>query len=327
MLLGTTVIVVVVLAVWVSAAYDTTSVADLTPSPPINNRGTYSSPTSLLSLPLPGTRRREEVEATQGLRSALEAFDGITAAQVVLAAPLLVSPDSFDSPRLSVQLRLSPSAAPTDEWVGNVVTFILHTVPTLKPTNLLIADSSGRLLFAQGKALSIIAPPATTVNSSLSATTQKVSLPWPQAIIFTAGCLVVILSIYGLLRRRSVAREHSEEPDPTLTSPSPALAEPPLQFLQQLSPQQIINLLEDERPEVANLATHYLANGDIAEQIRHRLGLPPAGLGESDRTVRDDILTSMARALRAKLSALDQTVDARFAAVSTQPASGGDYDG
>lgn len=326
MLLGTTVIVVAGLAVWVCAAYDTTLVADLPSSPPVVNRGIYSSPTSLLSLPLPGTRRREEVEATQGLRSALEAFDGIAAAQVVLAAPFSASTDSLDSPQLSLQLRLSPSATPTDEWVGNVVTFILHTVPGLKPTNLLIADSSGRLLFAQGKALSSIAPLATTA-SSLSATTQKVSLPWPQAIIFTAGCLVVILSIYGLLRRRSVAREHSEEPGPTLTSPSPAPAEPLLQFLQQLSPQQIINLLEDERPEVANLTTHYLANGDIAEQIRHRLGLPPAGLGESDRTVRDDILTSMARALRAKLSALDQTVDAQFAAVSTQPASGGDYDG
>ena len=327
MIVGTAVIVIAALAVWVHAAYDTTSAADLTASPPANDRGPYSSLTSVFSLPLPGTRRRAEVEITQGLRTALEDFDDITAAQVVIASPLSPSADYPDSPRLSVQLRLSPSAAPTAEWMQNLVTFVLHSVPGLQPVDLLIADSSGRLLFTQGQiAATFAVTPPTTTASSPQHTTVLTPLPWQPVTILIGSCLAAVLLIYGLRRRRPPVTQHSEEPSPALAAQSPTQTQAPLQFLQELNCEQIVALLAGERLEVADLLTHCLADKDISQQVRHSLVLPSTHPAASDRTVRDDVLTSIAAALRTKLSALDQTLGTLSATATTQSASGGDDD-
>ena len=82
--------------------------------------------TNLLSLPLPGTRRREEAETARRLESALSEYDYIASARVVFARALTEA-ESTDapSPRLSLQLRLEPTSPPPDEWVENLVAKLL----------------------------------------------------------------------------------------------------------------------------------------------------------------------------------------------------------
>lgn len=325
MLVGTTMLVVAALAVWTYTAYCTPPVVSTASSTLTNNRISPFPARGLLSLPLPGTRRRDEVELGQRLETALAGFDDVAEAQVVVADSLSPSANSSDSLRLSLQLRLSSSAAPAAAWTENLVTFVLHTVPGLQPADLLIADSSGRLLFAHGQ---VVPPAAATLPPSAADNSPPavigLALPGWQVIMFAGGCLVIILALYILLRRRPAATEPSEELSLTLTEQSPTQAA--LQFLERLNSHQIVNLLEGERPEVADLATHYLADEDMVRQVRQELGLPVGGLAASQRPVRDDILASLAAALHTKLSTWNKTGDSQLAPAIIQPVSGGDYD-
>ncbi len=322
---ATTVIVVAVLVVWICAAYSAPPVASASSPTLTNDRASPSSVKGLLSLPLPGTRQRREVELAQRLQTALAGFDDIAAVQVVVGNSLSPTEDSSDSHRLSLQLRLSPTAAPTTPWIENLVTFVLHTIPGLRPADLLIADSSGRLLFADGQVVSptVLTPPPSIADSTPSAAVGP-ALPEWQVTPIAAVSLVIILLLYALMRRRPAATEQSQEAHPAPTDESPTQAA--LQFLERLNSQQIVNLLEGERPEVADLVTHYLTDEDMVHQVRQELRLPASSPAATQRPVRDDVLTSLAAALRSKWSACAKTADNQLAAATMRPASGGDYD-
>ncbi len=322
---ATAVSVVVALSAWIYAAYSIPSLASRPDSGPNEVAPISSSLRHLLSLPLPGTRQRSQLEAADNLSRALEAFDNIATANVVFAQPYSQSPPSAAPPRLSVQLHFSSSTTPTTEWIQNIVTFLLHSVPDLQLENLLIADGSGRLLFAHGQVNPPLTPQPIASSEAIPApaTMSGPSLSWPLLISLSAAALLVIL-LYVLLSRQRRARQSAPVSDIILPTESAGPSPSSLPFLAQLSAPQIIALLGDERPEVADLVTHYLPEDNIIDQVRRTLNLSPTGPAPSQRTVREDVLTSVSAALQAKLSALD-SVDESPAPVA-QTTSGGDND-
>ncbi len=322
---ATAVSVVVALSVWIYAAYSIPSLASQPHPGPNETAPILSSPTRLLSLPLPGTRQRSQLEAADNLSRALEAFDNIATANVVFAQPYSQSPPSAAPPRLSVQLQFSSSTTATTKGIQNIVTFLLHSVPDLQLEDLLIADSSGRLLLANGQINPPLTPQPVAASEATAtpATTPGPSLSWPLLIPLSAAALLAILLYVGLSRQRR-ARQSAPQSDIILRSESAGPSPSSLPFLAQLSAPQIIALLQDERPQVADLVTHYLPEDDIIDQVRRTLNLSPTDPAPSQRTVREDVLTSVSAALQAKLSVLD-IADESPAPVA-QTTSGGDND-
>ncbi len=320
---ATAVSVVVALFVWIYAAYSIPSLASQPDSGTNEVASVSSSLHHLLSLPLPGTRQRSQLEAADNLSHALEAFDNIATANVVFAQPYSQSPASAAPPRLSVQLHFSSSTA-TTKGIQNIVTFLLHTVPDLQPQDLLIADSSGRLLFAHGQVNPPLTPQPIAASEAIPApatTTSGPSLSWLLLISLSAAALLAILLYIGLSRRRR-ASQSAPVSDIIFRSESAGPSPSSFAFLAQLSAPQIIALLGDERPQVADLVTHYLPENDMVDQVRRTLNLSPTDPAPSQRPVREDVLNSVSAALQAKLSALD-TADESPAPVA-QTTSGGD---
>lgn len=105
---------------------------------------------------------------------------------------------------------------------------------------------------------------------------------------------------------------------------SPTPGPDPFKFLEQLNPQRIIDLVEGERPEVARLTTHYLADEGVAQQVCEELGLARGDSKGPQRPLRDDVLASLATALRAKLATLDTAVDTHLTPAASNPVPGGD---
>jgi len=109
-----------------------------------------------LSLPLPGTTRRRQAETAQLLESTLSGYDYIASVQASFAVGLSEA-KTAQSSHLSLQLRFQPTATLPDNWLNNLVTFVLHTVSGLQPADLLITDSRGEVLYAKGQPTAAVA--------------------------------------------------------------------------------------------------------------------------------------------------------------------------
>ncbi len=254
--------------------------------------------TNVLSLPLPGTTRRRQAQAAQLLESALSGYDYITATQATFA----VGPPETEianSPRLSLQLWFQPAFTLPDNWLDNLVTFVLHTVTGLQPADLLITDSHGEVLYAKGQptpaaaSLTSIHSPSTTPVSESKAAAEIPLVAWGLAAL-----IAITLAALYLLQ----AHRHSQQAQPhgeTTASLPPQLE----QFLGGLTVSQITSLAEGERPEVGASILHHVPDPETAAAARQQMNAPSNSLSEPTGSTREDVLVSFTRALRSKLAA------------------------
>jgi len=282
--------------------------------------------TKLLSLPLPGTRRREEAEIAQRLESALSDYDYIASARVIFGSPLAEAESTeASSPRLSLHLRLEPTKPPPDEWVENLVTFVLHTVPGLASADLLIVDSSGALLFSEGRLNPAATSPAVSPPVPIDPNPGFVGLSGSGMVALgllvgaVAVALVVYLAVRTRGRRRGEAEAHSVEAGST------SVEQPnPLEFLEGCPPGKLAVLLDGERPEVVALALHNLGDEEIRAQAYRALTGAVDSLPESVRPPREETLAALAEGLRAKLVAGENNVALQPTATVLDAGSDGD---
>jgi len=255
----------------------------------------FSNP---LSLPLPGTTRRRQAEAAQLLESALAGYDYIVGANATFAVGLSEI-ETTDSPRLSLQLQLRPVSTLPDNWLNNLVIFVLHTVPGLGPTDLLITDSHGEVLYTKGQPT----PAAARMISITS--TSAIPIPEPKAVfnipigIWGLAALVVVAlgSLYLLQAHRG---NHQAQ-----TSGETAASRPPQleQFLGELTASQIASLLEGERPEVVGAVLHHVIEPETVAAVGEKMNIAPSSLLEPTRPPREETLVSFTEALHTKLTA------------------------
>jgi len=260
-------------------------------------------PTSVLSLPLPGTIRRRQAETTQLLESALVGYDYIADAQATFAASPSET-ETASSPRLSLQLRFQPASTLPDNWLDNLVTFVLHTVPGLQPADLLIINSHGEVLYAKGQRTLT----AARITSSTSTSASPVSEPkavfnMPTGAWGLAALLAIALAALYLRQ----ARRGSQQAQ---TSGETAASRPPHleQFLSGLTAGQITSLAEGERPEVVAALLHHVPNAETAAAARQQMNAVPGSLSEPTRPTREEILVSFTETLRTKLTASQNTL-------------------
>ncbi len=262
---------------------------------------TEPSPKSILSFPLPGTRQRKEVEIAQRLESALSRYDYIASARALFATSL-TKDASPGSPHLMLQLQLDHSSTPPQDWVKNLVILVRHTVPDVEPANLLITDTSGTMLFSEGRPVRLPQHPAAAgpLPASLDSTAVPLSTHWLTASALTAICALLTVAVFWALRRRAEKRRavvaHSIQADP-----SPA--DQPLQFMSELTAPQIAALLRRERPQVAAIVLKHVPDEVIAGQARQTLHLAADGPAEATRPPRHETLLALAEALRVKAMA------------------------
>jgi len=264
-----------------------------------------ASPTqskSLFSLPLPGTTQRRQAEAAQLVESTLSDFDYIANARAIFA----VSPpetQTVASPHLSLQLQFQPTLTPPDNWLDNLIAFVLHTVPDLRPADLLIADSHGEILYAKGQptpaAVRIVSRPST---SPMPISEPKAVLKTP--IVFWG--LVALLSIAlaaVYLRQARRGSQHDEAGRGAAATEPPSLE----QFLSGLTARQITSLVKGERPEVVAALLHHVSDSETATVARHQMNALPGNLPEPTRLPREEVFVSFTNALRTKLAATQNT--------------------
>jgi len=254
----------------------------------------FSNP---LSLPLPGTTRRRQAEAAQLLESALSDAQ----------ATFSVDPPETETRQpahLSLQLGFQPASTLPDNWLDNLVTFVLHTVPGLRPADLLITDSHGEVLYAKGQPTSA----AARMTSSTSSSASPIAKPNAVSLIPTGTwglAALPAIALAALYLRR--ARRGSQQPQ---TSGETAASRPPQleQFLSGLTAGQITSLAEGERPEVVATLLHHVPNREAAAIARQQMNVPPGSLSEPTRPPRKQILLSFTEALRTKLAASQNTL-------------------
>jgi len=185
---------------------------------------------SVLSLPLPGTTRRRQAEAAQLLESVLVGYDYIASARATFAvgAP---ETETASSPRLSLQLQLQPAPALPHNWLDNLVTFVLHTVPGLGPTDLLITDSRGEVLYAKGQpTLAVAKMTPITSPSAISVPKAKAIFEIPTVVWGLAALLAIVLAALYLVQARRGSQQ-AQTSGETATSRPPQLE----QFLNGLT--------------------------------------------------------------------------------------------
>lgn len=262
----------------------------------------------LLSLPLPGTGRRKEAEITQRLEAVLGDYDYITSAQAVFAVALPEA-KSPAPPRLTLHLHLSPTTTPPAEWIQNLVGFVLHTVAGLERADLLITDGRGVPLFSEGRP---------TADSVLVERSDSASVPLrssraiPEWLLGLGGAgIVILLAVGAYLRLRASAYPEGESAG-TEESESTGDQQPaPLEFLGDLSADQIVALLEGERQQVAALALERVPDEQNAQEVREVLGLVEGIVVEPLRPAHNEILLSLGEALRAKYAQAESSTDTR----------------
>ena len=260
--------------------------------------------TNVLSLPLPGTTRRRQAETEQLLENALAGYDYIADARATFA----VGPpetETASSPHLSLQLRFQSASTLPDNWLDNLVTFVLHTVPGLESADLLITDSRGEVLYTKEQPT----PAAARMTSSTSTSASPISEPKavfnvPIGAWGLAALLAIALAALYLrqARRRS---QQAQTGDETAASRPPRLE----QFLNGLTAGQITSLAEGERPEVVAALLHHVPNAETAAAARQQVNAPPSSLSEPTRPTRKETLAAFTEALRTKLAASQNTLD------------------
>jgi len=259
----------------------------------------FASPTSVLSLPLPGTPQRQQAEAVRLLEEALADYDYITAAQVTFGANLTES-ETQQLLRLAIQLHINPAQNPPQQWVKNLATVVLHTVPELKPDNLLITDSSGRMLYEDG------AP--TAAVATLSGSPQPASVSARQSVSFTnfwatGGGLVGLLLAGGillyLLRVRQAGSPSEAAPAQSASSQPSPLAE----CLDQFSAEQIASAIQGQGHEVMATVLDSIPDADTAAGVCQKLKILPDDLPRLSRQPRDEIIASLGQVLHTELTA------------------------
>ncbi len=269
-----------------------------------HKRGSRATlPTNVLSLPLPGTTRRRQAETTQLLESALGGYDYITAAQATFA----VSPpetETASSPGLSLQLRFQPASILPDNWLDNLVTFVLHTVPGLQPADLLIIDSRGEVLYAKGQPTAAVA----MMTSSLPALTDPLAEPktpfkMPSVVWGLAALLSIALAALYLRQARRGSQQAQTSGETAASRPRQLE-----QFLSGLTAGQITSLADGERPEVVAALLQHVPNPETAAAVRQQMNALPGSLSEPTRPTREEILVSFIEALRTKLTASQNTL-------------------
>ena len=264
-------------------------------------------PTNVLSLPLPGTPQRRQAETEQLLENALSGYDYIAAARTTFAAGLSEI-ETTDSPRLSLQLQLQSAPALPHNWLENLVTFVLHTVPGLGPTDLLITDSHGEVLYAKGQPTV-----AASMTSSPSAPGSPISKPKavfeiPSVAWGLAALLAIVLAALYLLQARGGSQQAQMSGQAAFTET--AASQPPQleQLLRGLTAGQITSLAEGERPEVVAALLHHVPNAETAAAARQQMNAPPGSLSEPARPMRKETLVSFTEALRTRLAASQNTL-------------------
>jgi len=292
------VIVAVVLGVAVYQGYSGTTAPASTDIAQTQHAPAALHSPSILSLPLPGTTRRRQAEAAQLLESALSCYDYIAATQATFA----VDPpetETANSPRLSLQLRFQPAFTLPNNWLDNLVTFVLHTVTGLQPADLLITDSHGEVLYTKGQptpaaaSLTSIHSPSTTPVSESKAAVEIPSVAWGLAALIA----VTLPALYLLQAHR---RSQQAQPRGETTASRPPQLE---QFLSGLTASQITSLAEGERPEVGATILHHVPDPETAAAVRQQMNAPSNSLSEPTGSTREDVLVSFTRALRSKLAA------------------------
>ncbi len=269
-----------------------------------HGRGSRATlPTSILSLPLPGTTRRRQAEAAQLLESALGGYDYIADAQATFSVDPPAT-ETASSPRLSLQLRFQSASTLPDNWLDNLVTFVLHTVPGLRPANLLITDSHGQLLYAKGQ------PTAAAARMTSSTATAASPIPKPKAVfeipllVWGLAALLAIALAALYLRQARRGCQQAQTSGDTAASRPPQLG----QFLSGLTAGQITSLAQGERPEVVAALLHHVPDPGMAAAVRQQMNASPGSLSEATRPPREEILVSFSEALRTKSAASQNTL-------------------
>ncbi len=252
---------------------------------------------SILSLPLPGTQQRKRAEAARLLESVLSDYDYIAAARATFAISP-VETETDQAVHLSLQLRFQPASILPDNWLDNLVTFVLHTVPGLQPADLLITDSHGELLYASGQATPIA---ASLVSVSLSppalVSESKAVFKIPSVAWGLAALIATILTALYLLQTR-----RGDQQDQTTSTPAASRPSQLHQFLSGLDTDQITSLGQGERPEIETTILHHVPNPKIAAAAWQQMNVLPKSLSEPTRPLRKEILVSFTKALRSKLA-------------------------
>lgn len=233
----------------------------------------------MLARPLPGTIAREDADDAASLARALAGFDLIEAAQVIVSRP----PDDPSplSRHAALQLRLV-QPPPGPEWASAVAAFTLRSLPGLDPLRLEIVDTSGTLLYSQGRP-HWSRPPADPAPRS-QAPASRLS----PAVLAAAGALGLAAMLGIALRRRPLVQEES-----------PAPPAGPLDFVADLSDDDLLRLVRGERIELI-AAVAALVPAEQAQRLREIASvgeLPPPRTMLSDATA-----TLLAAALRGKLA-------------------------
>ena len=259
--------------------------------------------TNVLSLPLPGTTQRRQAEATQLLESVLVGYDYIAAARATFAAGLSET-ETASSPRLSLQLQLQSAPALPHNWLDNLIIFVLHIVPGLGPTDLLITDSHGEVLYAKGQPTAAARMTSSTATAAIPIARPKAVFEIPTGAWGLAALLAIVLAALYLRQ----ARRGSQQAQ---TSGETAASRPPQleQFLHGLTAGQITSLAEGERPEVVAALLHHVPNAETAAAARQQMNAPPSSLSEPTRPTRKETLAAFTEALRTKLAASQNTLD------------------
>lgn len=233
----------------------------------------------LLSAPMPGTRARENAELTVSLEQALERFDGVEAANVIVSD---VAGQPSTSPSVAVQMTLSDEFIPTTPWLKTIRAFCLRTIPRLDQQSLTVVESSGHVLYDNGEMLVPPSPEAPVIDATFT------FQPWWLWIAAVAGFLLVIA---GVMTQRALRTPTASGSEPT---------EPgPLDFLERVPDERIAVALSRERPEVV-AAVLALAPAPLAARIAQHEALPrelSAHSGPPDPATT----AALARALRERL--------------------------
>jgi len=237
----------------------------------------------ILSRPLPGTRAREDDDSARALERALTGFDRIEAAQVVIGRESPDTSSSADPRHAAVRLTLTKPLRLTADWTEGIAAFITEALPGLPPQHITIVETTGRVLYAHGRAMPP-KPPASPPPQDASAGPTGRSLVLLACVGLVGAALAAALVLVGW--RRIKGRE----------PPAPA---GPFGFVTDLTDDELTDLLAGERPEVVAAVVGQLAPRQ-ARRVRERAAQPHA-LQEPETPPGPEVVNALAEAMRRKL--------------------------
>jgi hypothetical protein len=231
-----------------------------------------------LNAPMPGTAEYQLAQRRERLRAALTGMDGVSEAFVI------IGPGTDGETTITIRVRLAESAAAWSPRMSQAVTALISRLePSVPADNLLVIDSSGRVLVPAGD-LPVAAeapdgPPPGQSDYHLV----------PVIVGAVLGLLVIAVAAWYLFAPGRRA------------APTAAAETDPWEFLAQARADDLRAVFSQRRPEVLG-AVLAAAQIRTAARIMRKLGAaaqrpaPPAGSmhPEVAALVRTDLLEALA---------------------------------